>query len=100
MTIYERFKKNGKWWLDNGHLYLQYYCVSEIICLIVLFTLFSEQMDFLFANYSEMSDWAFAGFSSFPAATWLMIKDVWVSINSPLHRMPPPIRNSETEDSV
>jgi len=67
--------------LDCGHVYLQQYCVSEIIFMVFLAGMFNEQTQFIYNNYASLSEWQMAAILPFPLATWAMMKDVWSSIN-------------------
>lgn len=81
-------EKDAKWWLDNGHIYLQQYNILEIIVLIVLLNLFLKQADFIMQNYSLMNEWQLLGLAQFPLAIWAMLGTVWKSINTDLPTQP------------
>lgn len=87
---FEKLKHYGKWWLDHGHIYLQYYCVMEILVMGALMFMFREQLQFLYENYRDMEEAVLLVFAAFPTATWAMMKDTWNSMNLNLPKPPTP----------
>lgn len=67
--------------MKNGHIYLQQYCIAEIVFMIFLAKMFQEQTSFIYQNYQNLSEYQMAAILPFPLATWAMMKDVWNSMN-------------------
>lgn len=68
--------------LENGHEYLQKYCVAEVICLIFFGTMLWQQVDFIFDNIFRLNEWQCAALAPFAMATWGGFSSTFKSINA------------------